>query len=168
MLFTQKPKLSKKGAMIRNYAYGCTMVFNRKLLDLYIMSIEARIWMHDFWAYLIAIFLGNIVYDNESEIMYRQHGDNVIGYQSGLRLYRFKPNHIRKVVSNHPREYMMLDFYDFFSQILSVEDRKMIENFLHYRDGFLLRLKSSIDKEYQVYDGSQNFFLAIKFLLGVV
>lgn len=59
-------------------AAGCTIMLNKKLVDLINRSNHGEI-MHDLWATFIASALGKIVFLPESTIYYRQHGNNVIG-----------------------------------------------------------------------------------------
>lgn len=167
-IFSRRPLVSKESAIIRNHAYGCTTLFNRKLLDCFAYSVRARMWMHDYWAYLIAVYLGNAVYGEQEDILYRQHENNVHGAQRGLRLERFKPSHIKQVLSSHPREDMMKDFYYFFHRDMTAEDRMLVREFTLYPKSLIRRWKSAFDKKYQVYDDSRNFFLSLRFILHAV
>ena len=65
-----------------NYITGCTLGFNRCLRDLVIRTqLEDCdfIIMHDWWVSLVAAFFGEIIFTNEITILYRQHGNNVVG-----------------------------------------------------------------------------------------
>lgn len=66
--------------MIENTVTGCTMMINKKLRDmmLQVKNVEDVI-MHDGWAAMIASVFGEILYIDEPTILYRQHGDNVLG-----------------------------------------------------------------------------------------
>ncbi|WIE01242.1 glycosyltransferase [Latilactobacillus curvatus] len=59
---------------------GATVVFNSKLLSILKKYKVKQATGHD--AYLIALchFFGTVVYDCESYIMYRRHGNNVTGF----------------------------------------------------------------------------------------
>ncbi|MDG3088660.1 glycosyltransferase family 2 protein [Vibrio hannami] len=61
-----------------NVASGCTMLFNRALLNK-ATPINEKCFMHDWWLVLVAKITGNVVFVNESLIDYRQHGKNEIG-----------------------------------------------------------------------------------------
>lgn len=62
----------------RSTVYGCTCIFNRCLM---IASIPMpnSVPMHDHWFALKAAIHGMIFYHNQSTILYRQHGNNVVG-----------------------------------------------------------------------------------------
>ncbi|WP_251545352.1 glycosyltransferase family 2 protein [Limosilactobacillus caecicola] len=67
--------------MFGNCITGCTMMVNSALKD-YVefdrLDIN-RIYMHDWWLALIAAAFGKVEYLNQPTILYRQHGDNVVG-----------------------------------------------------------------------------------------
>ncbi|MFS7308268.1 glycosyltransferase family 2 protein [Rahnella inusitata] len=58
--------------------YGCTTIFNRKLLDK-CLPIPADVTMHDNWLALNAAAVGGLVYFDHQTIRYRQHNNNVVG-----------------------------------------------------------------------------------------
>lgn len=60
---------------------GCTMIFNNSLAKLIQeKSIPEKIVMHDFYiAEVCACFDGNIIFDSNPNMKYRQHGNNVVG-----------------------------------------------------------------------------------------
>lgn len=66
-----------------NIASGCTMVFNNPLRDLFLKfipdDVEIKHLYHDTWLFILAYFTGKIVYSKKSYILYRQHGNNVVG-----------------------------------------------------------------------------------------
>ena len=62
-------------------ASGCTIVYNRKLAEIAARVKPCDFSMHDTWIYMTCAFFGNVVYDYQPHINYRQHGNNVIGTQ---------------------------------------------------------------------------------------
>ena len=71
--------------LIRNCASGCTYVFGRKLKSLIQtrrdVNIE-KIPMHDHWINMICLATGGkIIFEKKSHILYRQHGENLVGSQ---------------------------------------------------------------------------------------
>ncbi len=71
----------------QNVASGCTMLFNRALLNL-AFPIPEDAYMHDWWLILIAKLHGEVVFIDEPLVKYRQHGNNTIGI-SETRKYNF-------------------------------------------------------------------------------
>lgn len=76
-----------------NRCLGCTMVFDRKLLEIasdVLPYINAPcdynyIPLHDNWLALVGYTFGVVFYDKTSHILYRQHGGNVVGATSSIR-----------------------------------------------------------------------------------
>lgn len=71
-----------EGEMAKNFATGCTMVFNKKLCDIIKMYNPEYLIMHDSWITRVCYAIGgNVVVDRNTYIKYRQHGNNVVGYK---------------------------------------------------------------------------------------
>lgn len=88
-LFTRPPDF--RNALCQNIGGGNTMVFNRKARDLLCFGAMPRIFSHDWWAYMLVSGCGGEVwYDPEPCLRYRQHGGNLTGSNMGLwaRLFR--------------------------------------------------------------------------------
>lgn len=66
-------------ALVENIVAGCTMIANRPLRELILVECPKYTVMHDWWFYLVASCFGNVIYDEESYILYRQHGRNTVG-----------------------------------------------------------------------------------------
>lgn len=75
-----RPNISVEGAFASNCATGCTMVFNKKLLEKALLANYDDALMHDYWVYMVSLLTGGYVYYDETpHIYYRQHSNNVIG-----------------------------------------------------------------------------------------
>lgn len=91
----------------QNVASGCTMLFNRALLQ-HALPIPSAAFMHDWWLILVAKMCGCIVFIDAPLIDYRQHRHNSIGARSYGVFYlvrhffshfkRFQTNFWRSVV----------------------------------------------------------------------
>lgn len=77
--------ITLKNEMIKNYATGCTMVFDDNLKKIINCSRGKYVAMHDSFIYRLALIHHSYVYvDQESYICYRQHGSNVLGMTNGF------------------------------------------------------------------------------------
>src|SRR5699024_3720020 len=82
----ENPKASKDcmltyaSSIINSNATGCTMVFNKTLLEKVKKHKPDYIPMHDAWFHKICIITnGNLYFDEDVHILYRQHSNNAIG-----------------------------------------------------------------------------------------
>ena len=116
--------------------YGCTVVFNNTLKQLYSKIPAECILTHDYTLSTIASGLGKVHFDDtkEPQIMYRQHGNNTIGYYNA----NFK-NFIKSIKSFFSREVKSVRFKEvlnikksFYDQ-LSLEDKHLIDLITTYK-----------------------------------
>lgn len=62
---------------------GCTMVLNNNLKRIFDKQsfLESNIGMHDYYLCMLCMACGgNIIYDSDPVMLYRQHDNNVLGY----------------------------------------------------------------------------------------
>jgi len=79
-LSVKPTKIGFGNALVENIAVGCTMVLNRKAIDLLCQqTLPNHVYVHDWWCYLVISCFGKIIFDDNPLIKYRQHGGNVIG-----------------------------------------------------------------------------------------
>ncbi len=85
--------------LIQNNITGCTILINRALLSKSLsIKNDKKIIMHDWWFAIIASVFGKIAFLNKSTILYRQHGDNVVGakkislYNMSKKVFKFSEN----------------------------------------------------------------------------
>jgi len=67
-----------KVLLAQNFATGCTVLVNRRLLEIALPMPEDAL-MHDWWLALCAAVFGHIGYIDAPLLKYRQHGGNEIG-----------------------------------------------------------------------------------------
>mgnify|MGYP001625368537 CR=1 FL=1 len=71
-------------SIMYNNISGCTMVFGENLKKAINIYEPQYLAMHDWWIILLCKALKmKTVYDSESHILYRQHGDNTVGLKQG-------------------------------------------------------------------------------------
>jgi glycosyltransferase involved in cell wall biosynthesis len=77
---------SFENALVQSIAGGNTMLFNAAAKRLFEAAPVVTVVAHDWWAYqLVSGAGGTVIYDPEPGVAYRQHGDNLIGGNQGLR-----------------------------------------------------------------------------------
>lgn len=85
----------------QNVASGCTMMFNRALLNA-AMPIPEEAFMHDWWLILVAKTIGEVHFIDAPTVDYRQHDTNTIGAKNHSVLYLIKnfSRHLHKFQVN--------------------------------------------------------------------
>lgn len=85
-------KLGFSNLLVQNYVQGCLMMINRTLANS-MGDFDDAILMHDWWAALIAAGGGAIEHIDEIMMLYRQHGDNVVG-SVNVKSFKYRLNKI--------------------------------------------------------------------------
>lgn len=99
--------------IINNPVTGCTLMFNRSLLDISI-PFPRNLAVHDKWLALMATLENGIKYYDASLINYRQHGGNLIGasYKSKNLFEKYKSVKRKKssdVIHNETLQYELIN-----------------------------------------------------------
>ncbi|MFB5763875.1 glycosyltransferase family 2 protein [Paenibacillus medicaginis] len=139
----RKP-LSVYNASIENVCVGCTVVVNKETLELVKRNMPRNInnvIMHDWWIYLCVSSFGEVVFDPEPSILYRQHQSNVLGGASDgwlskwrKRLNRFVNGNNHFILSKQAHEFLST-----FGKKLDPAYYKDLSEFLNKHNGGALR-----------------------------
>lgn len=135
----------KYSALVDFYAVGCTEVFNQAAADLTKEHIRTDCIMHDSWIFMICIFWGNVIYDRDSRINYRQHSNNVVGTKKDkLSIWkaRFKRVTNRTVQPRYRNAQLLVEE---FKNMLPDSDFKKIKKVASYKNGFINQLRLLFD-----------------------
>lgn len=158
----------KDTSLLKNIVTGCTAVMNRKFIELFnSLPIPQKAVMHDWWLYCLACYFGNIIYDQEAFIKYRQHSANVYGARSnswGSRLKGLNSS-IKNSEKEHYRETQAREFINLIGDSLPTKDRETINLIANYRESLINRLKIALNfKQFK----KISVRLRIRILLGLV
>lgn len=155
-------------------AAGCTMVFNRKLVEMY-ARYNPNYCYHDYWAYLIALYFGNIIYDPKPYIKYRQHEFNVLGAHSLVsskaknrqRLqYWLSSNKVGKQNRKCAKEFIAQ-----YGKELPLYKCKVIETYIHYHSSIICFFKFLTSSQFDSEEPERKclkgkFLFLLRTLLG--
>lgn len=93
-----------------NFVTGCTMMINQKVKNI-VFPIPEETLMHDAWIALKVINDNGIIgYINEGTILYRLHGNNVVGIEGIDQFYVWKKiKLIKEVIRKNRYQFRMLN-----------------------------------------------------------
>jgi glycosyltransferase involved in cell wall biosynthesis len=145
--FTMLPrKIGFGNALVENVCVGCTIVLNRKAVELLCESLPANALVHDWWCYLVLSCFGKIVFDREAPIKYRQHGGNMFGVASdGLgRLRRGFNRSFGPGSSRHWRSAQAEIFLATFGDRIPAPQRQVLKDFVRAKSSWAYRLRLAL------------------------
>lgn len=135
-----KMNFTLETSFIQNPVIGCTMVLNNNLKEI-VTSIETKgeIEMHDSWIYRVAHCTNSeIIYDSNSYIKYRQHGNNVVGLNNNKkflkRVYIFlsrkkrKIGNVAKNILENCKQYLDEDKKQSLQQLVNLAENHNLKN----------------------------------------
>ncbi len=95
-----KRKLSFYNAMIQNICPGHSEVCNNAFMNILSEKYSPDMMVIDYWAYLLASCIGEVVFDKKPTTLYRQHGKNAIGCEHSLiKTLKIRCSRVRSKVS---------------------------------------------------------------------
>lgn len=172
LMYESALPINNSHLMVENFAAGCTIMFNKMALTTFLKLQVNNLIMHDKRLIHMCMLLGNIVYDSNAYICYRQHEDNVIGAN-----YYFKQRVNSKLCSlknfwkQHNREEEAKEVLAAYGDLMTDEDRKMVSIVALYRKRIkyrLLMLFSPGRYDFNMRRHSDNFWFKIRILIGAV
>ena len=158
--------ITKKRSLIQSFATGCTMVFNRIALEIYVKHIPDTIWVHDYQMYQICVFLGKVVWDSNSYILYRQHGKNQLGANKGFWGKMKKRTEGR--FKEHIYELQGKRFLESLRPLLTKDDIILLTKFVFYKKNIISKLELLLDRDIKYSNFESNFFFLLKVIIGSI
>jgi len=168
-----EPKFRKGNVLVFGTEQGCSMVFNRKAMELY-SECEPKLTWHDRWLYHICYFLGSVTYDHQPLFYYRRHENNALAnHHAGslegepskiVRVYRIL--FVEPPVTNHVE--MAQEFYDHFGSKLAPADRRLFQRFVVCRKNVVSKIYMLFSRHfiYPYYDKNEGRLLKWLIMAG--
>ncbi len=154
---------SVKANCVFNQMAGCTAVFNRALLSELKKYHPENIYGHDVWCYRVCAALkGNIVVESEGKILYRQHGDNVVGLQSGLK---GKWNSMKNYIFKYNSSSYACEILHGYDSQLDENWRSFLQKIVKANTSFKARIHLLTDTEIKFRSFSLRMIFILKVLL---
>lgn len=154
-------------SLVYEYASGCTMVFNDHLRQILMQYTPQYLPMHDHWILCVAQAIdGHIVFDRTPHILYRQHGNNVVGaHQSKLKVWKERFNRIF-VDKTCERSRTAQEIYQGYHDIIPQKNMKILSLFLQGKDSLGKRIKIIINKNIKSGNSRCNMLFHLAVLLN--
>jgi rhamnosyltransferase len=160
-------KFTFEGEMIKNFATGCTQVYNRKLYDAIKSYNPEYIIMHDSWITRVCYAIGgNVIVDNEAYIKYRQHSNNVVGYKEN-KLKKIKKQFKIAFIDNiSMRANIAKELKNGYEKKLTANATEVINNLICYRQNKKSKMWLIKNKNFRTNDKKVNFKMIIAILFN--
>lgn len=148
--------------LISNVA-GCTAVFNQYLVDAVNSAEPDFILMHDSWIFKICLALGGNYYaDETAHISYRQHGNNAVGLNKGLR---GKMHQAKRYISVFEIHKQCSELFKCYSDQMIPEYKILTKEIIDYDKSLANLIKLLNDKNFDFKSRSLNCVVKLKILL---
>lgn len=128
------PKLKTLNRLlVQNNVTGCTVMINRKMLEIIKNIPSEKMLMHDWWFALAASAFGEIAFIETPLIKYRQHTGNQLGavnnrsLKGAFRIIRDRCGTKKRVSVTFDQA---KDFYECYRNMFSEQDLECIEKYL--------------------------------------
>ena len=158
-------KANLHSALVTNHAQGCTFLINNELMQVLREVIKLRILIHDWFVHLVAMLVGQVIYDFKPKMLYRIHANNDTGIpKPSIKLRRLALDLIlkgrRSDITLQARN--LLDIPG-----ITGEDRMTISRWIDGVQGkFVHRLRFAIFKFTPNLKDSHKFIYASKIVCG--
>ena len=149
-------------AMFECLCSGHTMVFNAALLRKLKGSWREGLMSYDHWILLAATAFGDVIYDTEPQVVYRQHGANAVGASGKAFAMCDQVLHYTPEELDHYYE----AFYGVFSAQMKAAYAQELEKFLSSRKNFCTRFCYAAKSRAYRQRGAETFFFKVLYVFG--
>ncbi|MDB2536644.1 glycosyltransferase [Alphaproteobacteria bacterium] len=163
-----KKRPSFQNALVQNIGGGNTMVLNKAARDLVALT-AAPVVSHDWWCYQIVTGVGGyVIYDKIPYLKYRQHRNNLIGVNTGVKA---RLSRIRRLFNGEFRDWNNINLVSLkkFEHMLIDEASRCLFMFTlgreaSFRNRLFFILKSGVHRQ----SSFENFAFALAVLFRKV
>lgn len=161
----KQPVPSFGNSLIENICVGCTMVVNKDLFVLVRQNIPDYTVMHDWWFYMTASCFGEVCYDNDSYVLYRQHSNNSIGMKA-THWGQLK----RRIADHNKYRGTAIKQAKQFQRIFNVNNSQkyLLKQLIDYRTNLKTRIKLICNERIYRQRKLDNIIFKMLFILGEV
>ena len=164
---------SLRNCFFENIVTGCTYAANKEMFKeiqqdyLKIKNELNFLPMHDRHFYFLTCHKGKLIYDTESFIYYRQHGNNVVGMEKNkVKAFTKRIVDILKRKSDNKRiKYLKFIEKNYKNELSDVEKR-FLEQLLRNYNNFFKRIIFIVFNKFTRQNKYDEYFSKIAYLIG--
>lgn len=134
--------------LMENKLIGCTIMINaslRRVIQGFNLPVHAK--LHDGWIGLIASSIGKIGYIDETTLLYRQHGNNVVGNQTFISYIKDRISSLKKQKESlHILQRQAQEFLYLYGSIINEENKTIISRFANLSNVSMVQRRLDIIK----------------------
>jgi glycosyltransferase involved in cell wall biosynthesis len=167
--YTDLPtKLGFGNALVDSVATGCSIVLNKKAMNLIGSNFPSKVIIHDWWCYLVISCFGRVVFDEVTSLRYRQHGNNTIGVAINpltrlLRKYRrFWGDGGGATWMSEQASVLR----ELFKDNIPLQNRRILDDFIGAKASLLYRFRLAFSDDVWRQKKMDNVFLRLLILLN--
>lgn len=167
--FTPLPnRIGFGNALVENVCVGCTIVLNRQAIDLVCLNQPTKVLVHDWWCYLVLSCFGEVIFDPDAHIKYRQHAGNAFGVarNSWDRLGRNLRRFAGRGDGRHWQSEQALVFLSAFGDRIPLSQRRVLHSFVDAKSTWSRRVALAFSNVIWRQKGIDSFFWRILVLLN--
>ena len=161
------PRYDLYTSLVQNIATGCTMLFNHNLREVLLGSRPKYLIAHDFWVYQVAMLFGEVYYDDNAYIYYRQHDNNQIGANSSLwAKWRRRVKSFFATNNKDSRSMQAKELLSCYAERMNSNQMQIVSVVANYKQRILLKIKLLFDRRYSMGRTQNNVLLRLRILCG--
>ena len=169
--YSKALKPSLLNSFLENVITGCSYACNKNLFLKIKESIKVinnkKVLMHDYYFYILNCLYGELIYDEKSYILYRQHSNNVCGMKEKNSFL----NNILKSLKNrneNKRIFFLEEIYLKYNQDFKEQEREYLKTLLdNYNKSFIERFITIKKLKFVKQNPKNEIFLKMKYLLKI-
>lgn len=163
------PYFDKYTCLLRNIAPGCSMVFNNALKQLISSAPPKKMIAHDFWVFQLAVLMGEVVYDFEPSMLYRQHENNQIGQKSSRKeIWNRRIKHLSSSDHKHDREEQAKELLECYAEEMSPDVKSIVETVAKYRSSCKHKIKLLFSSSYKMGTRQSTLYFKLRVFFNIV
>lgn len=159
-------KASYYNAMVQNICPGHTQVFNKEVVLELKENYSDKIFVIDWWIYLLVSATGKLIFDRKCTVKHRQHGVNSAGYE--LNFFKKTKNRMinLKKYKKSPVSEQLYSFFEIYKHKMKEEYKNETKEFLNSQVNIFERVKYILKSKVFRFGKLENLMFKLLYIFG--